>query len=803
MFSTIENFAGVDLKSESSEAQSAPSMSLRRAEGALLYPVGALSRTPTYERLWGLKNLREYILMLGLQAADKGVCILLRNEGYMFLVFYDVIHQQSLGCLYAGPDPDNPPVGSPTLVLANPSMEVLWKGLAMQRRWSGIRSGTVVIMGNGYDANLVLETSAPVTIRPQNDQIRPLVPLVGMVDPQENVHQDATLQAGNVLFTALEAEFQPVDDAPYRRDYGNNVQVSVVQSGYAVFSSELSGTGTLIDPFVYTVLCPLTLPTEDQLCNFINRDPNSQGVVSAQVVGTAGVVTLFPAAPLTGGTSQFAVEDVFAGPFAAACLTYCKKGVQPNTFSETMPSPVKTCQLSEGGRLSITIDQDTSDYAAQYDTIRIYVADVADKAFGLSANYYGSFCFSLEVPNTPGTYVIAPSMLDKTTVLSTEARTAPPCSMFVFDEGRLIMSGNADFPMRVWFTKQATRNQLLPEGIGIFNYIDFPATVVGDAIVALGSYRGSSVAYSKHSAYPYDATNGTTKRYAITTGALNSRTVKTWTNGAQYYLGRDYNIYTLTQPVTDARSDVPDFNLPAPQIGNYLQQYCDVRDTSFAHSVVDTLNKNWWIWLKNKAGGISGFTYQFETAQLTGPFDYPQLMCAEFLEDGDTRMVGMDMAGNLLFMDVQTLTTVGEPFDNDQAITLREPDDLSDDTLDGFGIAMINVGGPTKYVRRANVIRLQSPWLNCSNAAGMKSFYSVAWQCIQGSSGLVWVTAFNEKGQSVTRYYGDVFGRDKPPRVLLRMQGNLIQLLMTVVVGDDLPFALRNVTLEYEPMGNL
>jgi hypothetical protein len=85
----------------------------------------------------------------------------------------------------------------------------------------------------------------------------------------------------------------------------------------------------------------------------------------------------------------------------------------------------------------------------------------------------------------------------------------------------------------------------------------------------------------------------------------------------------------------------------------------------------------------------------------------------------------------------------------------------------------------------------------------MKSFYSIAWQCIQGSSGLVWVTAFNERGQSVTRYYGEVFGRQKPPRVLLRMQGNFVQFLFTVVVGDDLPFALRNLTVEYEPMGSI
>jgi hypothetical protein len=387
------------------------------------------------------------------------------------------------------------------------------------------------------------------------------------------------------------------------------------------------------------------------------------------------------------------------------------------------------------------------------------------------------------------------------TPVSIEARSAPPCDMFVFDEGRLLMSGNPDFPMRRWFTKAASRTQPLPEGIGIFDYDDVAATVVGDAIVALGSYRGQSVTFTKHAAYPSDDSTGVTKRYAISTGALNSRMTKTWTNGAQYYIGRDGNIYTLTQPVTDARSDVPDFNLPAPQIGNYLQQYVDLTDTHFAHSLVDTLNKNWWLWLRNQQGGMSGFVLDFETNQLTGPFDYPQFMCAEFLEDGDTRMVGMDLAGNVFFMDVKALTSIGEPFNNNTALTLHAPTDAVDATLDGFGVAALNIGGARKYVRRANVMRLQSPWLNFGNPAMQNALLSFSWQCIQGSSGLVWIVAFNDQGKRVVRYYGDVFGRNLGPRVALRMTGNFLQFMVIVLVGDDLPFAMRNVTMEVENMG--
>jgi hypothetical protein len=799
-FQTIQSFKGVDLKTESTDLGGDP-MPLRRAEGALLIPDGSLSRMPTYSRLWSINNLREYLPGLGLNSASGGVCILLRNEGRMWLIFYDCTNQQSLGSVYAGPDPDNPVSTTPTLTAGNYTMQVLATGLATMMRWSGRRSGTIVIVGNGVDQNMALDTSSPVTFRPLNDQMRPLPPDVAMTDATYDAHADATGQKGNVLFTALEPLFQPVDDAPYRRDYGNYIKISVVEVTDSNFSSTLTGFGTLIDPYIYTVYCP-SGATEDQLCGFIGHDPDAQGIVSAQLVGNPGPIQYISPSFLQGGRAEFATTDIFAGPFAAVAVTYCLKGSTPNIFSETMPSPVVTCQLSSGGRLAVTIVQDTAPYVSRYDTIRIYVADMASATFGLSSNYYGSFLFALEVPNAAGTYTISPAMLNAQAVMSVECRTIPPCSMFIFDKGRLVGSGNPNYPMRVFFTKTATTTNLVPEGGNIFDYIDFAAVVVGDAVVALGSYRGQAVVYSKHTAYALDSTD-TTTRYAISTGALNSRVVVTWTNGAQYYLARDYNIYTLTQPVTDARSEVPDFNLPAPQIGNYLQQYCDTSDTSLAHSVVDTLNKQWWFWLRSTSGAMAGFVFNFETTQLTGPFFYPQFMCAEFMDDGDTRMVGMDLAGNLFWMDVKPPTTIGEPFANTSPITLHPATDPADVTLDGYAIAIVNINGVTSYVKKAGVIRIQSPWLNFGDAAQIKSFLSFAWQPIQGSAGLVWLSAFNEKGQSVTRYYGDVFGRRLPPRVLLRLKGNLVQFIITVLTGDDLPFSLRNVTSEYELMGSL
>jgi hypothetical protein len=548
------------------------------------------------------------------------------------------------------------------------------------------------------------------------------------------------------------------------------------------------------------VITPETLPTEDQLVNFIQRDPNAQGILNAELSGAPGPCRLFPPASLSGATAEFLATDAFAGPHVAVCVTYLKK-LEGDFVRETMPSPVGICPINAGFRVAVTVTRDTvSAFAADYDAMRIYIADLASPLFNISPEYYGSFYRVIDVPNATGTYEITPSMQDASTILSTEARIPPPCSMFILANSRITMSGNAAFPMRYWFTKQISTHEPLPEGLGIYDYINLPAETVNDAIVALGEYRGQGVAYTKTNAYPLET--GTITHFAVKYGAVNSAVIANWSNGAQYFLARDYNIYTLTQPVTDAKADLPDFNLPLPQISDYIQRFCDTTDSQFAHSIVDALNKNWWLWLKGAAGNMQSFCINMETAELTGPFDFPQFISATYFQNGDTKLVGQDMAGNLFVMDfAQTLDT-SERYDNDSGITLHPPTDAADPTMDGYGIAIVpDANGNPQYVERAQIMRVQTPWNNCGDPDLRKGFYSVEWQVVDGSSGLVTIVAINEKGQQVSRYYGDVFGKNQPHRVLMRLKGNQLQFMLIVIVGDNKPFALRNITVNYEPLG--
>lgn len=752
-----------------------------------------------------MPNLKNYAASLGLTTASGTCVILIQNEGRMVLAFYDFTTLQSCGLIRLGDDPTNPIQALPTLTAPNPTMTVLWTGLAIQTKWSGAQSGDFAFMGNGVDDNLVFQIST-MTIATEADQVRPLAPTISFVDAEQQAPADAFLQAQGVYFQALEPFFVTYQDyntpgAPYVRARGNFVQVSVVQSNLAYFESSQSGYGTASNPFLYTVFCPNPMPTEQELVNFIIRDPHAQGLITATLTATTTVApVLFPATYLTGGVTQFNPTDVFAGPFAGVLLTYFKKGAAEGTGAETMPGPVVSTQLFDNGRIAVTVIPDTlSPIGSSYDTVRIYVADMAAKTFGFSPESYGAFFFALEVPNAAGTYVIAPSMLSTTKVVSIESRPPPPCSMFVFADNTLLMSGNADRPMRVYNTMFSTKENLVPQGVGIYDYQDYQAGNTDDAIAALGSYRGQAVVYTKYKAYPY--TTGTITRFALAIGAMNSQTVITWTNGAQYYLGRDLTIYTLTQPVTDARSDVPDFNLPFPQITNYLKQYCDPTDTVYPNGVVDSLNKEWWLWLRGTVGNMQAFVINLEQNQVTGPIDFPQFMASLFLDAGDTRVIGMDMAGNLLWMDFAQPFTLSETFNNNSALTLYPATTPVDNTLDGFGICQVYSTPQNEYVQKAQAIRFQTPWMNLNGADSKKGLYSIQFQCVEGSAGIVNITAFNDKGQSVTRTYGDVFNYTNPHKILLGISGSLVQFLMTVIVADDLPFALRSVTFTFEELG--
>lgn len=743
-------------------------------------------------------NLRNVAEDEGLQAADGVVLFLFQNEARMVLAFYDVANEQSLGVFYAGEDNTAAPVSSPTFTDVGYAATVLWTKLAPRRMWRGVMGPGVVIMGNGFDPNLTFECDTQM-IRKMGDGIRPLDPVVAGVDVVDTTPITASLTAGNVTFYALEASFRPIgEESPYKRERGNHVSVSVERVVGTGFSSLALGSGTLASPFIYRLFCPQVEAGEQALVEFVKRDLNAHGLISAQINAASAGISYFPETPLSGGRSALAKDDVFPGPYQAVCLTYVRV-LADGTTQETMPSTIATTQRFEKGRVSVTITRDTvSALAALYGFIRVYVADCADKAFRLYPEDYGAFKLGAEVPNVDGVVTISPSMCASDVTANIEARPPPPCDSFLFAQNRIVLTGNPDFPRRAWFTKEITKDERLPEGVGLFSWRDYPGQVISDRTVALGTYRGEAVIFTKTTAWPlFDSP----RRYNLLAGAVSSGGVITWAGGELLFLGRDGMIYNLTQPASDASATAPDCDLAVPAAEDYVARHADLRDGAAIHSVVDALTKSWWLWLRGVKGNMQAFQLRLDTKQLTGPFDFPQLVASSRVDEGDPRVIGCDLAGNLFVLDLESRTNLQERFSGSAALVLHPGTDSSDASIDGFGAAVINVAGSNRYVKKAHVMRLQTGWLNVGAVESWKGIYAVQFQTIQGSAGFVSIIIFNDRGKSVRRVYGEVFGKQQPHRVLFRLPGSMLQVFVLVVVGDDQPFAIRNLTFEPDGLG--
>lgn len=791
---TISAFSGINLSDESTDLpDSGNAVALRVAENIVLRPLGGVSRPPIYRRLWALPNLRQVAVDKALGAADGVVLFLIRNEGRMVLAFYDVANQQSLGVFYAGRDPEAVRFASPTYTIGGYSVDTIWSKLAPRRMWTGIRAAGVVIVGNGWDDNLTFECDT-LTIRKMGDGIRPLVPVVAGVDASDTPPITASVTAGNVTFYALEQGFRPIgQEPPYRRERGTYVSVAVVRQDGASFRSQLDGSGTLAAPYQYTVFAPYLEAGENALVNFIARDGKAHGLVTASMNGTSASIRYFPMTPMAGGRSQFAADDVFAGPYEAVCMTYVRT-LADGTIQETMPSSVATTQRFEKGRVAVTVTRDTvSSLAAQYQTLRIYVADRAADGFRLYPEDYSSWKLSLEVPNIDGSYVIAPTMLAADVSANIEARPPPPCNSFIFAQNRIVMTGNPDKPRRAWFTKEISREERLPEGVGLFTWRDYPGQVIDDRTMALGSYRGEAVVFTRTTAWPLFQS---TRRYNLLAGAVSSGGVATWAAGELLYLGQDGMIYSLKQPSTDASADAPDCDLALPGVDNYVAQYANLQDRCAVHSFVDPLGKAWWLWVRGVAGNMQAFQIRLDTRQLTGPFDFPQFVASTGLDEGDPRVIGCDLAGNLFVLDLDTRPTLAERFTGSAALVPRAAGD-STAGLEGFGVAELGA----LYFTKAQVMRMQTGWTNLGAPDARKVLLEVQFQVLHGSAGHVSFVVINERGDLKRRVFGEVFGHRQPHRVTVRLPGNFFQLFLLVIVADDQPFTLRSVTFGYDSLG--
>lgn len=830
-------FKGPALLPESTDQ---PANVLRVAQGAQLRPLGGLSRPPLYYRLWQMANLSTFKGDLGLSSADKTVAIKVTNEGQCFIVFYDCVNDQVRGMGYVGIDDEVDPsdvITPPTLTKPFPSTQVLWKGLDVEAKWNFEYAEQSVLMLNGIDLTFIYKPR-PSEFRRMADQIRPIKPEGSSIDIVEENPANASYQFQNVLYLALEPLFKPVSDESYQRALGNNIFVSVVQGDKAnEFNSTITGIGTYADPYRYMVITPLELPTEDELVAFINRDTNAQGIVFAELVGTSATMTsdsLFTDAHLYGGVTSYEDTDVFAAPQVDVALTYFKKDPtgQQRGF-ESAPSPIVTITDAGSMRVQVRVFKDDHPDVDTYDAIRIYLSSYeivqTDQGWqydgdlfvynsgttkatnGFATEGYVAFKRVLEVPNEDGVYTIAPSLIQPGRPLNAKNKIPPPCTGGIFIYGRWFMWGNPDDLMKIHYTHVATDEIRLPEGGGLMDFIRVPTRAQEDAVTACFDFRGQLVAYTKEDVHQIPSTFFETGIIAssIVAGAINDKCIVNWEGGRQLFLAANFNLYELSIPFEASESNkTPVSKLVNELLGPYIQQYADTTNLDAPHSYVDYGAKQWWLWMAKWGGGITSFCYDFQTQELTGPFDAPGLNCSTSLSQADSRCVGADELGNLLFIDLRSNLTTTEIFSNNTSLTLHDAGTENPDLAYPYTAIP---GGPDegKLIAKAQTIEFSTGWQYVADGNNQGGVYEVSWNLIRGSEAYLILKLFTQAadltgasstGYSRTYYIGRLFPKAYGHK-LVEFNGNPVRAQATLYCGDDLPFAMRDFTISVKPQG--
>jgi hypothetical protein len=788
MLAEYDQFQGVRQDRDKSELDWS---SFLLAENALITPEGAILAPPSYDRLWATLNLRTYLVALSLTAADRTAAILIENEGHCFVAFYDCVNFSMCGFFYLGKGAGA--IEPPTLTASGATLTVLWRNLTAQRRWYCLRGANRILMGNGVDDNLIY-ISNPATLRRFGEGIRPPAPLVSAGDVTESAPIDASLVVGDVTFVALEPNWNRQEaggDGGYRRDRGNAVKVAVAQSVYNYFTSTLNGSGDYANPYVYTVLIPSDLATAAEFTTFVNADPNAQGIVTARVSGSeSGLVSPFSATYLAGAVTQFSETDIFKGPQLAVVATYVRN-IATGFVQETQPSAAAVTQVFENGRLQVTLQENDHPYAAEYQSVRLYVADIAAENFTLSPEFYESFKFALEVPNTPGTHTIAPSMLQSKPV-PTDNRMMPGCRFFAFSNNRIYAAGNYDFPLRIWETKSPSQQDQMPEGIGTFGYRDLQGYVADDEIVAVADFRGRPIVYLK-SGHAWILNGTSNNPMTLLAGAASHGAVLNWVGGEQFYLGRDRNVYQIAYTPNDSNpSPTPNTALAFPQIGRYLQQQTDAGDFGFVHSFADFANKRWWLWARGPQGNVKCFVLNLNTKVVTGPLDFPQFLAVDAISEQDQRMIGADANGNLFVM------TLAEPETdftaNTSGLSTLPISTPVTSALDGVGLVVLP---GSLFVPKASVLRIRTAPHHLGSMGKRKTLKRIRFTIVRGSAGIVQIILTNDRGQKITRSLGEIVAKTDH-LVNCLISGTLLQVEILAVVGDDKPFVIRNLRAEFE-----
>lgn len=202
------------------------------------------------------------------------------------------------------------------------------------------------------------------------------------------------------------------------------------------------------------------------------------------------------------------------------------------------------------------------------------------------------------------------------------------------------------------------------------------------------------------------------------------------------------------------------------------------------------------MWLPATDGTMKGFGYDMLEEGIVGPFDYPKIYHASKLELDRTEILFSDEGGNLLYFDSVRQNDRGDTFGVTTAATGYSPSYTPPAAENGYGTTTFE---SVKYLRSVDTV-METGMFDMGDPGTIKHFHGVIWSSVAGSRGIVEVTFTGEKGNTVTRTYGDM--GDYPlckHSLMMSIQDAAVKVKFRIISGDQKPWIIRDVTLLWSP----
>ncbi len=369
---------------------------LEQAQNILLRPQGGFSGPPVYDNLWAIgvaQTVQTTIRALTYnattigdtaphRATNKTVAVQINRQGKHFLLFYCLTAAEETACrgfFYLGDD-GTYTSGSYAFTTGTPTYTVLAVGMDEDARWHGYLNQGAWFLGNGVDANVIVQlgrTATPGIWRTAGTNVVPAAPVVNLITPATttNVQASVTFTRGGqpISFTA--------DPDNYPGALGNaKITIRLDASGVSALSSTLTGAGITLSPYAYTVNVPTVTgtaavyTTNNSIATFVNTDSKAISLFTASGANSGADGTDYGPTAMSGGSGSGGSEG-FTNRTVTIYARYWDPGHDSHGYEGPSSDVSNTVAIAnnENKDLRLFVTPDAAAEGGRFPYIRLYM----------------------------------------------------------------------------------------------------------------------------------------------------------------------------------------------------------------------------------------------------------------------------------------------------------------------------------------------------------------------------------------------------------------------------------------------